>query len=312
MPDLNSANLAATRNRLTYGIEIELSVGSFDRATEVIAAAIPGARAGYHEVVMTDGRKWKLVYDGSVSGPEIVSPVLTGGSDGAEGSDMATVQNVVRALRRAGMRTDPDRCGIHVHVGDPSGYNAKTIGIAAAITASHDWLIRESCTSNARNTHGPYGQGWAAPLDLDKAKRLRKCRSLAAVKREWYDGDEYRIARAQTNHYDRSRYCGINLHSLFFCNRGTLEFRYFDGTLHAGKVCAFVALALGIVAYAKLAKSAGVRRKNLDLGDKRWTMYRFLYHKLCLTGDANKAVRDNLCAAFPMLRPMRGGREATL
>ena len=56
-------------------------------------------------------RKWVVERDASVTDPcaEVVSPVC-------HWEDIEMVQEVVRAIREAGARTDSS-CGIHVHVG---------------------------------------------------------------------------------------------------------------------------------------------------------------------------------------------------
>ena len=62
------------------------------------------------------GREWKFQKDVSIAGPdsqkcEMVTPILTY-------SDMDTLQELVRRLRRAGAKSDATRgCGVHIHIG---------------------------------------------------------------------------------------------------------------------------------------------------------------------------------------------------
>ncbi|QDF05197.1 amidoligase family protein [Myxococcus xanthus] len=68
------------------------------------------------------------------------------------------------------------------------------------------------------------------PIDAAFLQRLeaRRPRNLQEVNEAWY-GRRNSIL----NRYDSSRYHGLNLNSLFF--RGTIEFRYVNGTMHANE-----------------------------------------------------------------------------
>lgn len=59
------------------------------------------------------------------------------------------------------------------------------------------------------------------------------------VEQMWYNGYGGRYI-----HYDDSRYHGLNLHSVF--SKGTIEFRMFNSTLHAGEVKSYIQLCLAI------------------------------------------------------------------
>lgn len=67
--------------------------------------------------------------------------------------------------------------------------------------------------------------------DLVSAINKQKPKTLAALADIWYQG--YGL-EDRSRHYHNSRYHGLNLHSTF--TRGTIEFRLFNGTLHAGKI----------------------------------------------------------------------------
>ena len=109
--------MTATMKTLRFGIEIE-TVGL---RRELLARAIHSVVGGSVEmeygsdcwrVSDPSGRSWRVVRDGSLSGGdhsgEIVSPIL--GYD-----DIERLQEIVRAVRAAGARTD-DSTGIHIHV----------------------------------------------------------------------------------------------------------------------------------------------------------------------------------------------------
>ncbi|HEU4532465.1 MAG TPA: amidoligase family protein, partial [Polyangiaceae bacterium] len=114
----------------------------------------------------------------------------------------------------------------------------------------------------------------------------RRPRSMADVSAAWY-GE--RDARAQR--YHASRYHGLNLNSLFF--RGTIEFRYFNGTLHAGEVKAYVQLVLALAAKALTGRAASSKRRAFDPATAKYDFRVFLLN-LGLIGDEFKTARLHL------------------
>ena len=79
----------------------------------------------------------------------------------------------------------------------------------------------------------------------------KKPKTLVALADIWYAGygNEDR-----ERHYHNSRYHGLNLHSTF--TTGTIEFRLFNGTLHAGKIKAYIQFCLALIHQALNQKSA--------------------------------------------------------
>lgn len=94
----------------TFGIEIETTGLGRKRTAEVIAqyfgttAQHIGAHLDDWKIPMPDGRKWTVESDGSVTDPsaEVVSPVC-------RWEDIEMVQEVVRALRKAGANAGASR-----------------------------------------------------------------------------------------------------------------------------------------------------------------------------------------------------------
>jgi len=67
----------------------------------------------------------------------------------------------------------------------------------------------------------------------------QKPQSLDRFKSIWYNGRD-----GSNMHYHASRYHALNLHSVF--QKGTVEFRMFNSTLHAGKVKTYIQFSLAI------------------------------------------------------------------
>ena len=88
----------------TFGCELEYEGITQEKAAKTVAKVLGGVARyeGNHlsnwTVAMADGRKWNIVRDGSLyGGAEVVTPIL-------RYTDMATLQEVVRALRKAGAK----------------------------------------------------------------------------------------------------------------------------------------------------------------------------------------------------------------
>ena len=111
-----------------FGCEIELT--GINRATAAHALAdLFGTRAEHsggsydaYKVKDLDGKEWKIVRDGSIHPECRRRSVLIGetykvelNSPKLEYGEMEKLQEVVRALRRAGGIVN-DSCGMHVHV----------------------------------------------------------------------------------------------------------------------------------------------------------------------------------------------------
>ena len=81
--------------------------------------------------------------------------------------------------------------------------------------------------------------------------------SMEKLKRVWYEGRD-----GSNSHYDSTRYYALNLHAVF--SKGTLEWRCFESTLHAGKVRANITLALAISAQAINQKCTHMRKPEIS------------------------------------------------
>lgn len=291
MQTTRNTNRVALLKSLRFGVELEIVGIDQIKAAEVIQTVVGGILNAYRTVVtMADGRSWKAVHDGSLSDRsgrtcEVVSPILTW-------TDMDMLQAITRALRAAGGRVN-DSCGMHVHV-DGAAFKADPSKVRNLMAIAYRW---ESCAVTiARVIRNR--QGFCKTLDTDLVDRFRtlRPRSLSDVAGAWYGNGR----TTGTGHYDQSRYRWINVHALF--DKGTIEFRLFNGTLHAGHVKANVLFALGIAACALFSRScsfkgrtgsatfADGRRPYLTSNDRRL----FILHVLCLVGDEFSTYRKHL------------------
>lgn len=89
--------------------------------------------------------------------------------------------------------------------------------------------------------------------------------------------------------YDDSRYHALNLHSVF--SKGTIEFRMFNSTLHAGEVKSYIQLCLAISHQALVQR--GASRIKTQPENEKYTFRTWLL-RLGLIGDEFKTARQHL------------------
>lgn len=278
----------------TFGIEIEFNGITRTKAAQVIAEHFgtsprhPGI--GYDTRLISDheGRDWKIVSDSSVYGPsdekcELVSPIC-------RWEDIELVQELVRKLRKSGAKAHSS-CGIHVHIGRGE-HSAKTLrNLVNIVNAKEDLLTYSLAISGERRAR------WCKEVDQTFLKRLNKSKpktddAFAAL---WYnENGTYERSRRIATHYDFSRYHLLNLHSVF--QKGTIEFRAFNSTLHAGKVKSYIQLCMAISDSALKSSSASSRR---PITDNPKYAFRCWLLKLGFIGDEFKTAREHLTANLP-------------
>jgi hypothetical protein len=274
----------------TFGVEIEMSGISRQHGAKIIASyfgtALVHSGGGYDEWYACDqqGRKWKCVYDSSIVASssttkcEFVTPILTY-------NDMNDLQELIRRFAKARAKSDAaHRCGIHVHVG-ALDHTVQQVKNLVNFMSSYQDIIYKAVQVD------PHRQTYCEKLANGTIERFNgeRLADETACEKAWYNSEhpEYNKGR----HYDNSRYHGLNLHSLF--SKGTVEFRVFNGTLHAGKVRAYIVMCLGICNYSK-TKSRISKTKKRQFNDK-YTMYELLC-KIGVKGPEFKNCRDHLTA----------------
>ena len=137
---------------------------------------------------------------------------------------------------------------------------------------------------------------------LQKARKLssEETKNLTQLEAIWYEGDN-----GSTEHYNWTRYYALNLHSVFY--RGTVEFRCFNSTLHAGRAAAYVNLCLAISAQA-IAQRSTVMRKTQS--DNELFTFRVWLVRLGLNGPEFKHTRDHLLANLDGDRAWRYDKDS--
>ncbi len=259
-----------------FGVEIETKGLTREEAARVIARALGGTASGTHATDPATGKVWKAVPDGSLHGTsaEVVTPILTY-------EEIPKLQKVVRALRNAGGRVDAE-CGLHCHV-DASRHDAASLTRLIKLVHSKEGLLFKALQVNEARL-----ARYARKIDQRFLRRIvrRAPEDLRQLNRAWY-GRENR----HPVHHDSSRYRAINLHAIW--DHATVEFRLFNGTLHAGEVKAYVQLCLAL-SHKALAGRAARHRPTLTTNDK--FTFRVWLVGLGLKGKEYKTARKHLTA----------------
>ncbi len=290
--------MTATMKTLRFGIEIETVGLRRELLARAIHSVVGGSvqmeyGSGGWRVIDPSGRSWRVVPDGSLSGGdnsgEIVSPIL--GYD-----DIERLQQIVRAVRAAGARTD-DSTGIHIHV-DGASFNAKSITNLVKFVFKQERLLEHVLGITPRRL-----ERYCRPIEPAFLQRLeaKTPKTLRDVQDAWYGSSTTRPER-----YHSSRYHGLNLNSLFF--RGTIEFRYFNGSLHAGEVKSYIQLVLALAANALDSKTASSKRRTFDPATAKYD-FRVVLLRLGLIGDEFKTARLHLTKKLAGSAAWKRGRR---
>ena len=274
-----------------FGIEIEMTGITREKAAEAIAEYFGTERfyiGTYYKTYGAkdrQGRTWKATYDSSIiaqkkSGGrtvqaadeykcEIVSPILTY-------EDMADLQEVVRRLRHSGAFVN-SQCGIHIHV-DAGRYTPQTLRNLVNIIASKEDILYKALRID------PARLRWCKKTNekLIETINRKKPQTMEALKDIWYAGS----TRGRDEHYNDTRYHGLNLHSTF--TKGTVEFRLFNSTTHAGEIKAYIQFCLAVSHQALTQKKASARK---TVTDNEKYAFRCWMLRLGLSGDEFKTCR---------------------
>lgn len=294
-----------------FGIEIEMTGITRKEAAKVIAGYFctessyyGGTYDAYH-AADSRGRIWKAMSDSSITcqrktagggksmapreyATEIVSPILTC-------EDIGDLQEIVRQLRHAGAFVNKS-CGIHIHI-DASRHTPATLKNLVNLMAQKEDILYKALQ--------------IAPERLRYCKKVneelvevinrKKPQTLAELADMWYAGS----CGSRTAHYNESRYRGLNLHATF--TKGTVEFRLFNSTTHAGEIKAYIQFCLALSHQALSQKKASCRRSVTD--NEKYCMRCWLL-RLGLNGDEFKTCRHHMIKNLTGDSAWRHGRCA--
>lgn len=290
------------KNQL-FGVEVEMTGITREKAARLVAGVLgttpshPESNC-YHTRTIADqaARKWKIMRDSSITPirnddtiepldeyrVEFVTPPLNY-------SDIELFQNIIRKLRENGAKAHSS-CGIHIHV-DGANHTAVSLRRLVNFMTARQDLIYEALQIGDRESN------WCHKLNKTLLDAMKKDKNLTKEKAEeiWYSraNDGY-CGGIDHQHYNSTRYHGVNLHSFF--TKGTVEFRLFNSTLHAGKIKAYIQFCLAVSAWAITSQEKIVFRsmEGYSPEQKVTIMRNILTHRLGLYGDEFKTCRLHL------------------
>lgn len=273
-----------------FGIEIEMTGLTRSAAARIIAgyfgtqATHVGGAYDAYTIRDEQNRQWKVVRDTSIRcrdsrnreasrdyAVEFVSPIC-------KYEDIPVVQELVRKLRAGGARVN-DSCGIHVHV-DASAHTPQTLRNIVNIMAAKEDLLYKALQVKVNR------ENYCRKADTRFLEELnhKRPKTMDEVEELWYNGMGGRYS-----HYDDSRYHALNLHSVF--SKGTIEFRLFNSTLHAGEVKSYIQLCLAISHQALVQRGASRAKPHPE--NEKYTFRTWLL-RLGMIGDEFKTARQHL------------------
>jgi len=292
-------NAIETIKNLTFGTELEYTHLSRERAARAIQSVIGGsidhAGGSYDAWTVTapDGRVWKAVSDGSLgdyrTSAEVVTPIL-------RYEDMDNLQEIVRALRKAGAET-PECTSQHVHIG-VGDWTPRQIANLARIYYKQEVLIMKAVgTLPNRMAH------YTKPTDREFIDRLEATKPTTKdeLNKAWFG-----YANSNPAHYDNHRYRGLNLNNVW--RTGTVEFRIYNGVNHAGVVKANILLAMALAAKALTAKCASTKKPREYSETSAKYDFRVLLLHLGMNGAEFKNTRMHLLKNLPGSSAWKNGR----
>lgn len=286
-----------------YGVEIEMTGITRKKVAKIVAEVLGSTSSRpdstcYHTRTIADqaNRKWKIMRDSSITSirndgsnessdeykVEFVTPPL-------KYNDIELLQSIIRKLRENGAKSHSS-CGIHIHV-DGANHDAKSLRKLVNFMTFRQDLIYEALEIGDRE------YSWCKKLNSNLLDEMKKNKNLSKEQAEqiWYSraNDGYSCG-INHEHYNQTRYHGINLHSYF--SKGTVEFRLFNSTLHAGKIKAYIQFCLAVSAWAITSQDKIVFRSmsGYTAEQKVTIMRNILTHRLGLYGDEFKTCRLHL------------------
>ena len=297
-----AAQKEAMMNDFTFGVEVEMN-----GITRELAAAVAGSfftnykfhRKGHDDddyqtwsAFDKENREWQFSYDGSIEGPddercELITPIL-------EVKDIPILLKLLTEFKNVGAISCPKvGAGVHIHVARKDGFEVKDIKNIVHIMAAHEEQIGRAIKISSDRV-----ASYCKPIAPDFLKMVRDNPSinLEGLKHCWYVGNK--AVYGQDDHYNKSRYHMLNLHS-FFNGHGTVEFRLFqfsnENGIETKEMEAYILLCLGMCALAHSISRASSKPQQAD--NEKYA-FRCWLLRLGFIGDEFKSARAVLLKNF--------------
>ena len=301
-----------------FGMEDEMTGITREQAAKAVAKLFEteaihiGGDYDKWTVKDKEGKTWSFMSDSSIRKERYVAGEYISTSSWFYAVEMVTpklsydeipkLQEVIRTLRKAGAKVNSS-CGLHVHV-DAANHNQQSLKNLLSIMYSKEDILFKALKVN-ENRAIEYCKKVREPM-LEKMRRrlsAEETKDLTRLENIWYE--DFDRTNSRTYHYNDSRYYALNFHAVFY--KGTVEFRCFNATLHAGRAKAYLHLCLAMSAKAIQQRSAVMRRTHSE--NEAFT-FRVWLVRLGLNGDEFKNTREHLLSNLEGDRAWRYDKDS--
>ncbi len=267
-------------NQKGFGVEIEFlrprGVSQQRIANEIddaLNAVDGGCRVEVYNHITRP--QWKLVTDQSVHGSgnllgnnELVSPILKG-QNGKE--QLMIVLEVLNTLGCGVNRT----CGIHIHhdVTDTMVRDQKSVttflnNLIKFVVKFEHIIYRLVSPSRLREGYSRPARYYFGNMTTSVNRDLKTITNhiFKNIKRDVdskYDNYGMSFPSSIAPRSQGTRYCGLNLQNIW--TRGSVEFRYMQGSLNFDKIWSWTVLTQAIINVTETTKSVGFKSVGNDL-----------------------------------------------
>jgi len=237
----------------TFGVEVEFTGTTRSTAARAVAEVLhssvsfDGGCYNAYSIRDSRGRIWKVMRDSSVASERKVNGRIVSAGDEYKcefvtpilryTDDMELLQEIIRAIRKVKGHVNSS-CGLHVHIGAGRHTPRSLRNLVNIFKSKQDMLYKAIAVK-------PNRTNYCKKLEDEFVDRVNKHKPQTT---EAFADDVYKNYGGYDSnrniHYSSARYFGINFHSYY--TKGTVEFRLFNSTLHAGWVRTFVILSIAM------------------------------------------------------------------
>jgi len=283
-----------------FGVEIEFIRPSNVSKQDICDALTVGCEVeGYNHITRPH---WKIVTDcsvhsndsqarrGLVGDNEIVSPILYG-ADG-----FAQLSVILETLNEVGCEVNYT-CGIHVHhdvtnkMVEGKKQGEKFLANLIKFVAKYEHLIYKLVSPSrldSRRYSTPVRQEFFRFGNVTKnnvAKMVSKVKE--DCNRKYGSANDTSIDRGQTYPYAQdNRACGLNFRNVW--TRGSVEFRYHNGSLNFEKIVSWIVLTQAIVNTVEDTNSVQMNYVPNDVDRGFWRFRKAIGFVVCDTDEVTK------------------------
>jgi len=272
-------------NQKGFGVEIEFltpygdnNVSQTQVAREIntaLSSLNNGCRVeSYNHITRP---QWKIVSDSSVNGEpgylgnnELVSPILRGQNGKKQ------LQVVLEVLKRLGCKVNRS-CGIHIHHDVTSTMVKDKKSVTTFLTNLIKFVVKFEHIIYRLVSPSRLVSGWCRPArHYFGNMRVASNRNgvLKTIAKRIFKNVKTDVDNKFNNYstsfpvetYPRmqtSRYCGLNLKNIW--TRGSVEFRYMQGSLNFDKIWSWTVLTQAIINVTETNKSVSFKSVGNDL-----------------------------------------------